>query len=204
MAYDRNPKFGADASFSESARRTADLLWEGTRGDLSAVPRSYLENLRYEFADGKVSMLELIDRVDLGEGATYDDYVEVVEALMNVDPEQWPDADSVLRVKTDELLYEIQPEFSEFEEFDFAESDGDIGSKVELFLKKVISSVYTDGVTDVTDSQGNPPNMANRYLMSEDGTSFSGIFYDAPPGEEAKKFEFEIKEGSSGKWQIRY
>ena len=204
MAYDRNPKFGADASFSESARRTADLLWEGTNGDLSAAPRSYLENLRYEFADGKVSMLELIDRVDLGKDATYDDYVEVVEALMNVDPEQWPDADSVLRVKTDELLYEIEPEFSEFEEFDFAEGGGDIGSKVELFLKKVISSVYTDGVTDVTDSQGNPPNMANRYLMSEDGTSFSGIFYDAPPDQEAKKFEFGIKEGSSGKWQIRY
>ena len=204
MAYDRNPKFGADASFSESARRTADLLWEGTNGDLSTAPRSYLENLRYEFADGKVSMLELIDRVNLGKDATYDDYVEVVEALLSVDPELWPDADSVLEIKTDELLYEIQPEFSEFEEFVFAEGDGDIGSKVELFLKKVISSVYTDGVTDVTDSQGNPPNMANRYLMSEDGTSFSGIFYDAPPNEEAKKFEFEIKRGSSDKWQIRY
>lgn len=204
MAYDRNPKFGADASFSESARRTADLLWEGTKGDLSAAPRSYLENLRYEFADGKVSMLELIDRVDLGKDATYDDYVEVVEALMSVEPDQWPDADSVLAVKPDALLYEVEPEFAEFEEFDFAEGDGDISSKVELFLKKVISSVYTDGVTDVTDSQGNPPNMANRYLLSEDGTSFSGMFYDAPPGEEAKKFDFEIKEGSNGKWQIRY
>jgi len=204
MTHDRNPKFGADASFAESARRTADLLWEGTNGDLSAAPRSYLENLRYEFADGKVSMLELIDRVDLGEGATYEDYAEVVEALIKVDPCKWPDAGSVLSLNLDSLLHGAEPEFSEFDEFDFAESDGDISSKTELFLKKVISSIYTDGVTDVSDSEGNPPNTANRYLMAEDGESFSGVFYDAPPGEEAKKFDFEIKKDSKGMWQITY
>ena len=204
MAYDRNPKFGADISFTESARRTADLLWEGTNGNPSAAPRSYLENLRYEYSDGKVSMLELIDRVDLGEEATYEDYVEVVEALIRVDPNSWPAMDSVLSVGLDSLLHGAEPEFSEFDEFDFAESEGDISSKTELFLRKVISSVYTHGVTDVSDSQGNPPNIANRYLMSEDGESFSGVFYDAPPGEEARKFDFEIKKNSNDEWQISY
>ena len=52
MTFDRNPKFGADQNFSEGARRVTDLLWENTGGDLSAFPRSYLENLRHDFADG--------------------------------------------------------------------------------------------------------------------------------------------------------
>jgi hypothetical protein len=83
MTFDRNPKFGADRNFSEGARRVADLLWENTGGDLSAFPRSYLENLRHDFADGKVSMLELIDRVDLGPEATIDDYREVFDDLFS-------------------------------------------------------------------------------------------------------------------------
>ena len=61
-----------------------------------------------------------------------------------------------------------------------------------------------DGVTEVTDLQGNPPNQANNYLMAPDGKSFSGIFYDAPPNDQAKKFPFNIKETGNGKWQIKY
>ena len=215
MTFDRNPKFGADRNFSEGARRVADLLWENTGGDLSAFPRSYLENLRHDFADGKVSMLELIDRVDLGPEATYDDYCEVVESLLSVAPSQWPDPDSVIQVPSGRLDYEIEPEL-DFSEFDFAEeiveeeavvqenTPDPLSDKMELFFRKVIASVYLDGVTDVTDNQGNPPNQANNYLMSDDGKQFSGIFYDNAPGEKPKQFPFTISEGQSGKWNISY
>jgi hypothetical protein len=215
MTFDRNPKFGADRNFSEGARRVADLLWENTGGDLSAFPRSYLENLRHDFADGKVSMLELIDRVDLGPEATYDDYCEVVESLLSVDPSQWPDPDSVIQVPSGRLDYEVEPEL-DFSEFDFAEEiveeeavlqeniPDPLSDKMELFFRKVIASVYLDGVTDVTDNQGNPPNQANNYLMSDDGKQFSGIFYDNAPGEKPKQFPFTISEGQSGKWNISY
>lgn len=232
MSYDRNPKYGKDQSFSEGARRVADLLWDTTRGDLSAYPKSYLENLRYEFSDGKVSMLELIDRVDLGPDATYEDYCEVVDALMSVNPCQWPNPASVVEIPSGHLQYEIQPDY-DFSEFDFADevteeamvAEGPEGAveeeavsetpaspqqpdamseKMELFLKKVISSVYLDGVTSVTDPQGNPPNTANNYLLSEDGKQFVGIFYDSPPNEQAKKFPFIISEKGDGKWQIKY
>lgn len=219
MAYDRNPKFGADQSFSEGARRVADMLWEATKGDVTAFPKSYLENLRYEFSSGNVSMLELIDRVDLGPSATYDDYCEVVDALMSVNPDQWPDPDSVLEIPAGHLQYEIEPNL-DFSEFDFADeieeeevvveeqqdpsqTDG-MSEKMELFLKKVISSVYLDGVTAVTDTEGNPPNTANNYLLSEDGKQFAGVFYDSPPTQQAKKFPFVISEKSDGQWQIRY
>ena len=158
MVFDRNPKFGADLSFSESAKRVTNLLWETTGGNFSEFPRSYLETLRHEFSDGKISMLELIDRVDLGPEATYDEYCEVVEALMSVDPTQWPEPDSVLQVQSNKLEFQIEPEPVEFNEFEFAE--GDLSTKMETFLKKVIASVYLDGVTDVTDGEGNPPNEA--------------------------------------------
>jgi hypothetical protein len=215
MAFDRNPKFGKDATFSEGARRVTDLLWETTRGDLSAFPKSYLETLRHDFADGKVSMLELIDRVDLGPTATYDDYCEMVDALMSVDPLYWPEPEKVVQVPASRLDYEIEPDF-DFSEFDFAdeviaeeesveEVQADpLSDKMELFFKKVIASVYLDGVTDVTDNQGNPPNESNNYLMSDDGKQFSGIFYDSAPGEKAKQFPFVISEGAEGKWNISY
>ena len=229
MAFDQNPKFGKDQSFSEGARRVTDLLWETTQGDLSSYPRSYLENLRYEFSDGNVSMLELIDRVDLGPDATYEDYCEVVERLMSVNPAEWPNPEYVVEVPSSNLLYEIDQPDLDFSEFDFADeimeeemvAEGPEGAvaeeevveegqpdplseKMELFFKKVISSVYLDGVTEVTDAQGNPPNASNNYLMSEDGKQFSGIFYDAPPNEEAKQYPFAITESEGGKWQIKY
>lgn len=232
MAFDRNPKFGKDQSFSEGARRVTDLLWENTGGDVSQFPQSYLENLRHEFSDGKVSMLELIDRVDLGPEASYDDYCEVIEALLSVDPNQWPDPQSVVEIQPSHLQFEIQPEY-DFSEFDFAEeiteetmvaegpggevAEGEVSErpaptqqgdamseKMEMFFKKVISSVYLDGVTEVTDAEGNPPNSSNNYLLSEDGKTFSGIFYDSPPNEEAKKFPFQITEKGEGSWQIQY
>jgi hypothetical protein len=215
MAIDRNPKFGKDRSFSEGARRVTDMLWETTGGDVSSFPRSYLENLRYEFSDGKVSMLELIDRVDLGPEATYDDYCEVIEALLSVDPDLWPDPDSVVEIQPSQLQFEIEPDY-DFSEFDFVEEEvvmeeevvegqpDPLSEKMETFFKKVISSVYLDGVTEVTDAQGNPPTESNNYLMADDGKSFSGIFYDSPPNEQAKKFPFSISEGQGGTWSIKY
>ena len=137
MVMDRNPKFGADAQFAEGARRVADMLWETTGGNVSAFPKSYLENLRHDYSDGRISMMELIDRVDLPEDASYDDYVEVIDALLYADPSEWPDPESVLGVKSEKLL--SRPEdFSEV--FEFAESGEDLSHKVETFLKKVISS----------------------------------------------------------------
>jgi hypothetical protein len=230
MAYDRNPKFGQDQAYTEGARRVADLLWETTDGELPAFPKSYLEELRYEFADGRLSMMEFIDRVDLGPDATYDDYCEIVDALLDVDPSRWPNPENIVEIIPSHIPYEIEPD-ADFSEFNFKEEvveekviskgpkgeieeegvaeettpdDPAFSEKMELFFKKVISSVYLDGVTDVTDAQGNPPNVSNNYLMAPDGKSFSGIFYDDPTGRGGKKFPFTITENQQGSWQITY
>lgn len=211
MAYDRNPNFGKDQAFSEGARRVAEFLWEATGGNVSDFPRSYLENLRHEYADGKVSMLELIDRVDLGPDATYEDYCEIVDILIKTDYSKFGNPDAVVEIQPTHLLYEVETDF-DFSEFDFTESDqvqtqgspDPLSSKMEHFLKKVISSVYRDGVTAVTDKQGNPPNESNNYLLSSDGSRFEGIFYDSPPNEEAKQYPFVITEKGPDQWAIKY
>lgn len=205
MSYDRNPSFGKDQSYSEGARRVTDFLWENSNGDLSSFPRSYLETLRYEFSDGRVSMLELIDRVDLGPDASYEDYCEVVDALMYTEADKWPDPESVLAVSPSRLQHEVEPEFAEFsdDEFEFAE-EADMGKKIETFLKKVIGTVYLDGVDRVTDSKGKPPSEGNNFLMSDDGKEFSGIFFDVLPDKKIKKFPFTISEKGEGQWSIAY
>jgi hypothetical protein len=214
MVFDRNPKHGKDQSFSEGARRVADLLWKATGGDVSQFPKSYLENLRHEFSDGKVSMLELIDRVDLGPDATYDDYSEVIELLLYADPARFTNVPAVVEIQPSQLEFELDDTELDFSEFDFAEdiieqpaqgqAQDPVSAKMELFLKKVISSVYVQGITEVTDTQGNPPNSANNYLLSEDGTFFSGIFYDSPPNEQARQYPFKISNKGGDDWQIEY
>ena len=203
MAFDRNPKFGADLSFTEGARRVADLLWENTGGDVTQFPKSYLETLRHDYADGRVSMLELMDRVDLGPGATYEEYCSVFDALVYSEESEWPNPDSVISVDKGALLYEVEQDFSEFEElgeFNFAEDD--MSGKMETFLRKVIASVYLDGVSSVTDEEGDPPNENNNYLLSDDGKEFSGVFYGST-GKGKEAFPFTITD-NNGKWKIEY
>jgi hypothetical protein len=216
MVFDRNSQFGEDQHFSEGALRVAQFLWENAGKDPSTYPRSYLDNLRHEYSDGKVSMLDLIDRVDLGPEATYEEYCEVVDMLLYADPARFPNIPGILEIQPSHLDFELDdPEF-DFSEFGFAEevveesvpgqapAQDPMSAKMETFLKKVIASVYMDGVTEVTDVQGNPPTAANDYLLSEDGKSFSGIFYDSPPNEKAKQYPFKISDKGNGQWQIQY
>jgi hypothetical protein len=199
MVMDRNPYFGRDENFENSARKVADMLWEASKGNLQAVPNNYVETLSHEYLDGSVSLLNLLNKVSLS-NKTYEEFSEVVEQLLYTQASDWPAEDSILEIQSEKLLYEIETE--EFD-FDFAEPQ-DLSEKAELFLKKVISSVYLDGVSSVSDKEGNPPNISNRYLMAPDYKSFAGTFYDRSDKENVKKFDFEVKEGSKGDWQIKY
>lgn len=205
MTIDINPTFVSDQNQESSARRVAEMLWEVSKGDLSQIPSSYLEPLGFEYSDGTVSLLDQLNKVEFSESATYEEFSEVVSQLVRAEPQDWPYSESIVSIQVDKLLYEIEPEPFEFSEFDWEFADsGDTSKKVELFLKKVISSVYRDGVSSVTDKDGNPPNEKNRYLLSEDGKNFSGIFYDKEAVNGTKKFPFEIVEKSNGRYEIRY
>lgn len=204
MVLDRNPKFGEDTQYQMNASRVADMLWSATKGQLRNIPSSYLENLDYEYSDGFISLLGLLDKVTFSGQPSYEEFVEVVKNLIYVDPNAWTFAESILEIQAEKLLSAShESEFDYSEMFDFA-APGDMSDKVELFLKKVIASVYRDGVSSVTDKEGNPPNAQNRYLLSEDGKSFEGIFYDKVDANNQKKFPFVIRENSEGNYEISY
>jgi hypothetical protein len=120
-----------------------------------------------------------------------------------VDSTVWPNPSSVESVSKEKLQYELEQseDFSEFDVEDFAE--GDMGSKMEQFLRKIIGTVYLDGVGKVTDNDGNPPSEENNFLLSDDGKEFSGVFYDSQKPKE-KKYPFVISEKANGQWKIRY
>lgn len=199
---DLNPKYGQDSYNEQTARRVVDMLWSYSGGNLASIPPNYLESLRFEYADGTVSALNLISVADLPKNPTYEEFSEAVDSLLRVNPDMIPDGE-IDEIQLSKLDYEFTEESFDFNEVDFAE-EGDMSSKMELFWKKIISSVYLDGVSSVTDSEGNPPNSMNNYLFSPDGKTISGIFYDSVPGEEAKKFPFTINESAQGKYIIKY
>lgn len=204
MKTEHNPYLSQDDQFILSALKAVDILWEATGGDFSETPESYLSYLSHTYKDGSVSMLPQLCKVDFSEDTTYDEFIDTAKSLIKVNPNEWPEVEFTEQIQSSKLLHELEPEvnFSE-DEFDFADG-GDMTKKMELFFKKVIASVYLDGVTSVTDKDGNPPNEANNFLMAPDGKSFSGIFYDSPPDATAKKFPFKISEKAGGKWQIKY
>jgi hypothetical protein len=206
MVMDRNPSFARDENFEISARKVADMLWEASKGDLASIPNSYVEGLSHDYSDGSVSLLNLLNRVTLTE-KTYEEFSEVVERLIYTQDSDWPAKDSILEVQAEKLLHDSCGEGLSLSELDFDLSfaeTGNMSDKIELFLKKVISSVYLDGVSAVTDKDGNPPNASNSYLQSPDGKSFSGTFFDNSESEKPKKFDFEIMKGSKGDWTIKY
>jgi len=198
--YDNNPRFGVDDQYVSTAQRVSDLLWETCGHDLSSIPDAYLETLYHEYSDGRVSQLPLLNKLNLGDAPTYEEFSEAVRHLTygEVNPTPFEYVEEIPAYK---LGQQPDLDFSEFnldDEYSFAEED--MGPKVEKFLKKVISSVYTDGVTRVTDKSGKPPSAANNFLMSEDGSEFTGLFFDAVG---KKKFPFKISE-SGGNWNISY
>lgn len=195
--FDTNPKFGADYEYATTAARVAESLWETCGGDVSIIPQYYLDQLAYTYSDGRESLLPALDRLTFGQTPTFDEFSEAVAELIYGSSSVSPEA--VSEIPVSKLLGEPQGiDFSEFDSEDFAESD--LGPKVQTFLKKVISSVYTDGVTRVTDKNGQPPSEENNFLMNEDGTEFSGLFFDAVS---KRKFPFKISE-KGGKWSILY
>jgi hypothetical protein len=200
---DRNPKANQDKAKRESALKVADMLWDNSQGNFKKVPDSYLDSLDFMYSDGYACLLGLLNKVDLDAYASYEEYREVAEELVRVDPEKWPDLSTIEEIKSARLLDDTFSDFAEFEDnFDFADPD-DMAAKMDTFIKKTIASVYTDGVSYVQDEEGNPPSEANNYLMSEDGKTFSGVFGERNEGEEDKVYRFNITE-KDGKWSITY
>jgi hypothetical protein len=178
-------------------------LWEMLGGHLENLPEDYCEQFGYTFDNGNISLISHLAKVDYIADLSKEDFSELVDYMSEVDPADWPDPEAIEEILYERLGKAEEISFSEGE-LDFAENN-DYGPKVEAMLKKVISTVYRDGVARVVNTDGKPPSAENNFLMSEDGTTFQGVFITGkgPEGKRAN-YPFTIKESGEGKWQITY
>ena len=191
-----------DHSAKGSAKRSIMGLWDLTGGDFSQVPDDYVEQFNYEFSDGTVSLLSQINKVQGLKDMEREEFSQLVDYMIAVNPGDWPEFEGIEEIIPERAFGE-QPYFEPME-FDFAEEGELNGAKVEELLRRVIGTVYRDGVARVVDKTGKPPQESNSFLMTEDG-GFEGIFVTSP-GEDGKrdKFPFQISQKSEGEYQISY
>lgn len=198
MPHDNYSIYNEDQTFLVTARKAADFLYETCNGDFSELPVSYAEQFNYEFSDGDISLLGKLRELKNTSELSYEEWVQVRENLLKQNPNNWSELDAILEINAMHFVEngEEELQFSE-EELDFFELES---GKMEKFLGKVISTVYTSGVTGVTDASGNKPSSENKFLYNEEDNSFSGKFQD-----DNLDFEFSIfKSETSGKWAINY
>ena len=182
----------SDSAYSVQYSTMAHLLIEACEGNVAAIPQHYLDNFYHEFANGDISLVPALSKLDNAEDLEPWEFDEVLEFLHRVNPEGWPDVDSIESIDAFGLLEEDSES-----DLDFVEDNLGTAEKVERTLKSVIDSVFKDKVNSVRDRGGSYPSSANRFLQQDDGT-FAGTFLHG-----AHKFLFEIAPREGG-WICTY
>jgi len=183
-----------DAAYQAKYLSMARLLWQASEGDPSRIPLNYAEHLNHTYADGDISLVSLIPKVE--DYSELEDYEvdEAIEMLGKVQPGDWPEVENIQGISLEMLLRAYDEDASEFS---FVEDNLSTAEKVEKVLAEVISSVFGDRVSTIRSEKGFFPNPKNKFLQEDDGT-FAGTFmYDG------NKFIFEIAPAEDG-WLCTY
>jgi len=183
-----------DSAYQAKYLSVARMLWNASEGNPSDIPEHYAAHLSHEYADGDVSLVNLLTKFEYTEGLEQEELEEAIELLGKVNPEDWPYTEDIESVDIPGLLSIYDEDACKF---DFVEDNLGTAEKVEKVLKEVISSVFGDTVNSIRNSNENYPNPDNNFLQLEDGT-FAGTFkYDG------KTFKFEIAPAEDG-WLCTY
>lgn len=185
-----------DAAYTAKYLGVARMLWNASEGDPSRIPSSYLRHLDHTWSDGDISLVGCLDRFDCSENIEDFELEEAIELLGKVNPDDWPDPESIESVDPAALLRDNDDNHDDDDEsFDFAEIT--LEEKVEQVLTHIIESVFGQKVDKVRSMTGKFFGKDNNYGKSEDG-SFTGRFeFDG------KKFNFQIHPDPEG-WSIQY
>jgi hypothetical protein len=117
---------------------------------------------------------------------------EAIELLSKVEPDFWPDPESIEHLDLGGIFSNGQEE-----SLDFVEDNLSSSERAQKVLSAVIYSVFGEKVDTIRDRSGNFPSSTNNFLQDEDGT-FSGSFkFDK------YKFLFEILPTEQG-WVCTY
>jgi hypothetical protein len=183
-----------DAAYQAKYLSMARLLWQASEGDPSRIPLNYAEHLNHTYADGDISLVSLLPKVE--DYSELEDFEvdEAIEMLGKVQPGDWPEVENIQGISLEMLLRAYDEDASEFS---FVEDNLSTAEKVEKVLAEVISSVFGDRVSTIRSEKGFFPNPKNKFLQEDDGT-FAGTFmYDG------NKFIFEIAPAEDG-WLCTY
>lgn len=185
--------------FQENARKVAKMLLTQLNVSPEDIPLSYAETFNFTYDDGDICGLNQISKITLTEDYSEDAVDSLIEYLLKVNPtnNNFSELDSIAEIPLDLALdyafKEGYEDFSEYEE-EFAEEELNT-NRLETFFKRVISTVYTPGVTRLEEA----PSPENNYLATdENATKFQGAFFD---GED--RYEFTISKKGT-KWGISY
>jgi hypothetical protein len=170
------------------------MLWQASEGDPSRIPLDYAEHLNHDWADGDISLVGLLPKVEDYSELEDFEIEEAIEMLGKVSPEDWPNIEDIERVSIEKILQVHETDASEF---DFVEDNLSTAEKVEKVLIEAISSVFGDRVSTIRSEKGYFANPKNNFLQEEDGT-FAGTFMHGD-----HKFIFEVAPSESG-WICTY
>ncbi len=167
------------------------------------IPLSYAEIFNYTYNDGDVCMLNQLNKISFPNEYSERMVDNLVKYLLKVNPNDnaFSELDAIEEIPMATALEYIERDYAqEFAEYeDFAEAGLD-SKRLSTFFKRVISTVYTPGVTALEED----PTPENGYLATKtddnakEVVQFKGAFFDGDD-----RFEFTIdKKGS--KWSISY
>ena len=170
----------------------ARLLYEASHGDFECVPENYSEHFKHCFQDGDVSLLSAFSKFSMDGELENWELDEAIELLSKVEPDFWPDPESIEHLDLGGIFSNGGEETLDFVEDNLSSSE-----RVQKVLSAVIYSVFGEKVDAIRDKSGGYPSPKNNFLQDEDGT-FSGTFkFDS------YKFLFEILPTEQG-WVCTY
>lgn len=187
----------SDQYYKDTARKSSELLFDCVKEKTDTIPLTYLDPFDHEYSEGiSESYLDQIDKLDFG-NVKYNEEVrdQIIDKLIEVQYGELPPKEDIEAILVEEILYgsDGDVDFDEFDELEYAEGD-DFANGVSKFLKTVISSIYTPGVTSLDPE----PSEDNNFLANDDVTAFTGVFKD-----NERTFNFKLaKEGKT--WALSY
>ncbi|MDX1373460.1 MAG: hypothetical protein R3321_13385, partial [Nitrososphaeraceae archaeon] len=168
-----------DEKFVQDAYKVASMLLSQKNLSPEEIPHSYVEVFNYTYEDGSVCGLSLLNKISLPVEYSEDQVDTLIRYLLKVNPDEnaFSELDAVEEIPLESALSYIEADYENaFSEYsnDFAEGDLDSG-RLATFMKRVISTIYTPGVTRLEED----PSAENNYLATKDDASeFKGAFFD--------------------------
>lgn len=193
-----------DSAYFSSFSKSLNLLFDGVKGDWNGIPQHYLDYFHHTYSDGDVSLIPAVSVLENTDMLESWEIEEVLALLSKVNPEQWPDPESIASIDAELLLAHRDLDTSAEELIDpeqgaaeFVEDNLGTSEKTQKVLKGVLESVFGPGVGTIRSKQGKYPSPSNNFLQEKDGT-FAGTFkFDD------YTFDFEIAPTEQG-WLCTY